>query len=278
MTRIFVHAGFHKTGTKTVQQFLQQNGPILWPRTALVLPARLREVTTRLGFWYQDLPEPEMLDRWQAAMETFLRGLDLAPGKAGKPGRALIISAENMIGRMPDGSDPQPYPVAVDLLQRLLRALQVLPQPGEVTLYLSLRPHQQWLRSIHSHKALKDPGLRDDLDRFCERFGASSITEEAQRIAAALPETQVITRDIQTLAGAPFGIAQPFVDFLDLPPDALAQLTPPGHVYRSADPALVGQLIALNRSGLNREALAAARQRLIHGNELAGTDLSGKPR
>ena len=167
--------------------------------------------------------------------------------------------------------------MATDLLERLIRALRVLPPPNEVTLYLSLRPQAQWLRSLHSHLALKDVRLRDDLAQFSARF-PGTITDEVPRIAAALPGLRILTRDIATLAQAPFGIAQPFVDFLDLPPDDLARLVPPGHVYRSADPALVDQLIDLNRSRLDAEALRAAKQQLIRGNELAGTDRQGKPR
>ncbi|TRW97571.1 hypothetical protein FNJ84_08690 [Paracoccus sp. M683] len=277
MTRIFVHAGFHKTGTKTVQHFLHQNGPVIWPRSAIVLPSRLRQVT-RIGFWYQDLPEPGLLDQWQEAMETFLRSLDLAPAKPGKAGRDLIISAENLLGRMPNQVGPDPYPVAVDLLDRLIRALGVLPQPAETTVYLSQRQPQDWLRSVHSHLALKSRiRLREDLDQFTARLGQLSLADQARHIAAALP-VRVITHDIATLAEAPFGIAQPFVDFLNLPAAALARLTPVGHVYRSAAPELVAALIALNNSALDGDALVAAKQALIRGNSLAGTDMWGNPR
>ncbi|MFV0410187.1 MAG: hypothetical protein ACK5LJ_10980 [Paracoccus sp. (in: a-proteobacteria)] len=278
MTRVFVHAGFHKTGTKTVQQFLHENGPVIWPRSALVLPARLREVTTKIGFWYQDLPEPDLLDLWQSTMEAFLQSLDLAPGTNGRPGRDLIVSAENMIGRMPNGSGPRPYPVAVELLDRLLRALRVLPPPNEITIYLSLRPHQQWVRSIHSHLALKNIRLRDDLEQFAAQMSQTSITDEAQRIIDALPAARVITHDIGRLNDEPFGIAQPFVDFLGLPAANLARLTLPRHVYRSADPALVARLIELNRSKLDSASLAHAKKDLIKGSGLAGTDIQGRPR
>lgn len=43
MTRVIVHAGFHKTGTTTAQRFLMENGAHIWPDHAIVTQHRIHE-------------------------------------------------------------------------------------------------------------------------------------------------------------------------------------------------------------------------------------------
>lgn len=268
MTRVLLHAGFHKTGTKTVQHFLRSNRPLLRDRAVLVLPARIRELT-RLGFWYQDLPEPDMLDRMRDAYADFFRSLKRLPG------RDLVISAENMLGRMPDGRSDCAYPVAGALLPAIIAALRSLPPPVEIVVYLSMRAQPGWVRSLYAHFAAKpeQPRLTEDFGRFAARFTHLSLEREADRIVNALPDCPVSVQNIETLSNARFGIAQPFVDFLDLPEGRLSQFSPVEHRHRSADPALVSELVALNRSDLDAEALAQAKRDLIRAN----ADDKGEP-
>ena len=279
MTRVLLHAGFHKTATKSVQDFLTRNGRLIYPRAAIVLPARIRDIT-RTGFWVQDLPGPAMLARLRDEYRAFLGTLNLAAAK-GNPGRDLIISAENIAGRLPAGDDADgPYPAAADLIGALVGALATLPAPVEVTVYLSLRAQDDWARSLYAHTALKRHGVRvtEDQPGFAARLGRVPLADRAAAIAAALPGCRVLIRDIADLADAPFGVAQPFVDFLRLPDADLARLERPLHLHRSADPALVDRMVALNRSDLDAAGLAAAKQGLMDGSGMAGTDMRGKPR
>lgn len=272
MTRIFLHPGFHKTGTKSVQEFLRRNAAIIRHRAEFLLPEDVRDIS-RLGFWYQDFPDAQMLTQLQTAFADLLR-----PPVRGN--RDLIISAENLLGRMPDGQGDQPYPAAIHLLTALVMTLQAMPGVDHITVYLSVRAQDDWARSLYGHQAMKTAknDLTEDMASFSARLAQAPLADEARRICDAVPQVDGMVQDIASLSTAPFGIAQPLVDFLALAPDQLAQLQLPGHVHRSADPQLVAQLVALNRGDLRGTALTQAKRALIRGNVLAGTDMRGNPR
>ena len=85
----------------------------------------------------------------------------------------------------------------------------------------------------------------------------------AQQAARSVPGATIVAADIATFAAQPFGIAQPFVDFLRLPPDQVARLTPVQYLHRT-DPALTDQVMALNRSALDDAALEQAKRALLN--------------
>ena len=92
--RIVVHGGFHKTGTTSIQSFLMANGKHLWPHMALVMPARINDIT-KIATMHSVIRDPLSLDEYQFRMTTFLRTLDI--GKK----RHLCISSENLAGLIP---------------------------------------------------------------------------------------------------------------------------------------------------------------------------------
>ena len=259
MTRVLLHPGFHKTGTKSVQQFLSANAPLIWPHAALILPARIRAIT-QLAFACTRNPAPEILALLGDEMRRFLGTLSLAR-KGGKPPRDIIISAENLLGPMPRGDGPV-YPQAQAILTALTAALRDTVAATQVTVYLSLRDQQDWARSVHAHHARRLTGLRltDDVDKMHAALGRFPL---AERAALAVPGATVMTADIATLSPQPFGIAQPFVDFLRLPPDALRQLVPVQYLHRT-DPALTDEVMALNRSTLDDAAWEQAKRALLN--------------
>ncbi|MDO5612013.1 MAG: hypothetical protein Q4G14_02075 [Paracoccus sp. (in: a-proteobacteria)] len=258
MSRVLLHPGFHKTGTKSVQQFLWANGPLIWPHTALILPARITELT-RLAFAQTRAPSPHNLAALGDEMRQFIGGLSLA--RPGKTPRDVIISAENLIGPMPRGDDA-PYPQAAAILTEVVAALRDTIAATEVMIHLSLRDQADWARSIHAHHARRLSGprmtaspadLAADLARWPLAQRAATLT---------VPGATVMATDIATLAAERFGIAQPFVDFLRLPPGAHDRLTQVPHLHRS-DHALTGRMLELNRSALGGDALAQAKRALL---------------
>lgn len=198
--RVLQHPGFHKTATTTAQAFLHENRALIWPHAALVLPARIRSVSEAV-FAGGDVA---------GAMARFLRGLALSPR------RTLILSAENLLGPMPRGGTDTPYPAALPVLRALISALGSLGWPVDLTLYFSTRAQAGWEESLWAHHARKDrsPPFTDSLAQFRARIGRLPLAEQLARIREGLPGQRIISHDIADLAQAPFGPAQPFVDFL----------------------------------------------------------------
>ncbi len=258
--RVFLHAGCHKTATTSAQGFLFHNRQRIWPHAALILPKRAQPVT-RAVHGYLDDPTPVGLSAITGAMADLLAEMDLTPK------RRLLVSAENLLGRMPMGLSPDPYPRAAPILRALLAGFERLGWPVEITIYLSTRPQAAWVESVWAHQLRKDHlfALTDDLPEFAARLSRVPLTEQIAQIAAALPDLTLQTHDLSDLAKAPFGPGQPFLDFLNLPAEKRAAFVavPPGQI---APPrAISAELLALNRSGLDRRALAAAKRMLLEG-------------
>ncbi|RWR33029.1 hypothetical protein D2T29_08245 [Sinirhodobacter populi] len=242
--RVLLHPGFHKTATTTAQDFLHENRKLIWPHAALVLPARIRPVTEAV-FAGTGIT---------AAMTAFLRGLDLTPR------RTILISGENLLGRMPRGLTGAPYPDAVPNLRALLAAFAGLGWPCEVTLYLSTRDQAGWEESLWAHHARKDRDepFTDDLASFRARVGQVSLAEQLDRIRAGLPGLRILSHDIAEFAAMPLGPGQPFVDFLALPEAQLRAFRPVAARNASLPREMTERFLALNRDW-NTDTPAAKR-------------------
>jgi hypothetical protein len=94
MSRIVIHAGFHKTGTSTPQAWLGAARGLLRPH-AKIVPARGMQALLHACRACSTLPEPLSPAKVAARADAFARGI------AGLKGRALILSAEALPGRPP---------------------------------------------------------------------------------------------------------------------------------------------------------------------------------
>ena len=263
MTRVLLHPGFHKTGTKSVQHFLWSNGPLIWPHAALILPDRIRDLS-RLAFACTRNPEPQFLGLLGDDLRAFLSTLSLA--RRNKPPRDIIISAENLLGPMPRGDGP-PYPAAVAILTEITAALRGAVAATEITIHLSLREQSAWARSLHAHhvRRLTGPRMTDSADDLAAALARWPLRDLARM---TIPGATVSATDIAALAGRTFGIAQPFVNFLRLPAATLDRLSPVPHLHRS-DPAVTDRMLALNRSALDDDGLEQAKRAFLAQPERA---------
>jgi len=94
MSRIVIHASFHKTGTSTLQAWLGAARGPLRPH-AKIVPARGMQALLHACRACSTLPEPKSPAKVAARAEAFARGI------AGLKGRALILSAEALSGHPP---------------------------------------------------------------------------------------------------------------------------------------------------------------------------------
>lgn len=92
MTRIIVHAGFHKTGTTGLQEFLARNRTILQPYFSLFLNQDFPKVgaTSRI---YAQRPFPWRKVMFRRAFRSFLSTIPTAD--------AVVLSRETFAGVMP---------------------------------------------------------------------------------------------------------------------------------------------------------------------------------
>ncbi|PJE29082.1 hypothetical protein SAMN06297129_1043 [Pseudooceanicola antarcticus] len=256
LPRLILHAGFHKTGTSSVQEMLDAAREVLSPQLRILLK-RDMEALTAATRDHGGAPSPESLGRVETEAARLFDRLDPADP------RPLLISSEDLSGLIPGRLGRRGYPEAPALLTALLHGLArswgALP---EVTLYLSTRAPEAWVRSCHHHH-LRVARMRDDAASYAAAQGdATDLRAMARRIARALPEVTLATRALEETSDLPHGPLTPLLDLAGVPGeirDRIPALPPANASLRG----LADQFLALNRSELDREALKEAKKALI---------------
>jgi len=249
--RIVVHAGFHKTGTTSLQQALLAHAPRIDRLFRIELRATspaFRQVCEAARSLSLD---PAALPGLQAALAGWSDGLTLLPGQG------LLVSSEDLSGHMPGRGSVTDYRAALPVAVALQRTLALRFGPGaDVRFLFTTRHADDWLRSIHWQLA-KAPDLRINVVKFRHRHaGAADFGRILTPLSALVPLT---IRPLADLIGR-LGPVDALYDLADLPQalrDSLPALAP---ANQSPPHDLAGTFIKLNRSGLPTEEI----QRLKH--------------
>lgn len=256
--RLIVHAGFHKTGTSTVQRMLARGRRPLGRIARVLLKTDMQPLcaATRAAALR---PSEDALATVQAEAAALFATLDPTDP------RTVLISAEDLCGLIPGRHDRLGYPMAGPLLARLRAGIRdAWPGgPGAETFYFSTRAPDPWIRSCHAHH-LRHTRLTLDLDSYrAQQAPAADLAAIAAGLAPHLPGAQLVSRPLEALTTLPLGPLAPLASLLDIPAPLLARLRPIRPRNTALPPDLLQQFLALNRSDLGPEALAQAKQALI---------------
>ena len=254
--RVLLHAGFHKTGTTTVQQALYRNRDTLAPHLRLVPRARMA-------------PAGKAAQAWSAGgdpIDLALFGYEVAQVMEewdGDDPRPVVISAEDLCGHMPGRDGVETYAATAPLMQTIAETLTAVQPKAAPVFYFSTRGAEDWLASAYAQH-LRASRMTLSARAFCDRFrGAADLTSVVEGIAAALAPLPVHHCALEQSRTRPLGPLDPLLDLLDLPEGLRAGLEPqpPANLALPADCA--GELLALNRSDLDDGALRDAKRALI---------------
>ncbi len=253
--RIILHAGFHKTGTTSIQKFLRANRPALKKQIAVRLKPQLKPVL-HAARAYSITGDPDALQSALDAFETVLQTLPAMPR------RSLILSAEDLCGHLPGRASLADYARAPDLLYGYVaRILDRLPQT-EPMLFMTTRSPDSWLQSAY-WEHVRSFDLRQDYSDFQAQFGsAADLNAQLDEIAARVP---CVTHriDLADSAHHPFGPADPLLDLAEIPPGTRAKLIRPAHANRTPDIPVMLQLLAANRTYDDTAARRAAKKAIL---------------
>ena len=262
MTRVIIHAGYHKTGTTTLQDFLFKNKDLLAPylRYYGKNDFRLAGAHARI---YAQKPFPWRLYKFRKSLRRFLADLPA--------GGTIVLSRETFSGGMPghrrfSGALMTSYHrPARRLAGVIISELQrKFGQDVEITFFYTTREREAWIRSVHGH-LLRSIRLTDDFEAFRARFPAlAGPEEEAQRMAAALAPVPVVTAALEDYSHHPHGPAAALLDLVGMPKMARPALKQAQRSNRGQDSGLRDAFLALNRGPKQgRAALKAAKEKLI---------------
>lgn len=253
---VVIHAGFHKTGTSSVQATLRENGPHLWPVMALETGHRIKPIRAAArGF--STWRDPLTLAKFGVRFAKWLQGLDLPPK------RQLLICSEELCGHLPGRGDLADYSAAPELMGVLAEELEAaFGARLDLTFFFSLRQPEAWLQSAY-WEHVKASRMVLTFDDFLARYSAAAdLPAMVGTIRAAVAPHKVETAWLEDCDTLPLGPATPLLALMRLSPEKHAALVPAPR-RNAATPDLIAPFLEINRSPLSDDDAKAAKERLL---------------
>ncbi len=222
MTRIIVHAGFHKTGTSSLQDYIRQNRAALAPYVTAYVKEDFLAAGNR-GRIYGLKPYPWRLRQFRRDFRAFAEKIDSAP--------VIFLTWEGFSGVMPGhrrlfGRRIQNYRRAAIPLARCIRS-ELRRQFGnraEIEFLYTTRETDSWIRSVWGH-LVRSIRLTEDADTFREGFQRlPDLPEEATAMARALKPSVVHNAKLEDIGATPQGPITALFDLLNLTAEQRADL------------------------------------------------------
>lgn len=249
--KIVIHAGFHKTGTSTVQAVLRENRKLLMPALAIRLKGQMKELlhATR---GYSTYVTPDALDKVSRRFDALLADLP------GMPRRTLLLSAEELSGHMPGRGPLADYSAAPVLMYLFWqRAQQAFPQTPVVFCFAT-RASADWQRSAWAEH-VKSSGMTLDYEDFCHSYPAApDLAQVVQDVTRRVP-APVHSFALEACTDLPLGPADPVLDLCDIPPTLRETLVPQPPKNVRLDDATLADLLTINRTHQDTESRNAAK-------------------
>lgn len=224
-----IHAGFHKTGTSTIEHFLLRNANVLRPHLEVIATPQLGEVVA-LAKRYSAAPKPARLSAFAAAFAQAMPPQD----------RPTLVSCVDLCGGMPGDPGVQDYRAAPALVGAMRAA-------GPARFAFGVRPGAAWLRSLWMQN-LKVHRLTDDLEAFAARFAAVSDLDVQTAALEDASGGSVLRLPLEMGATHPLGLAGPLLELFGLPDISLLPQKP---LKVGLRPDMAALLLKMNRSDLS---------------------------
>jgi len=249
--RIVIHAGFHKTGTSTVQEVLRANRKALMPVLAIRLKGQMPELISAAR-GYSTHRTDDALDKVSRRFGALLADLP------GMPRRTLLLSAEELSGHMP-GRGPLADYSAAPVLMALFwqRAQEVFPKTP-VEFCFGTRRAEDWQRSAWAEH-VKSSGMTLDLARFCTAYPAAPDLAAVIRDIARRVDAPVHSYALEDCAALALGPADPVLGLCGLPGALRATLVPCPPQNRQLDADTLAALLQINRTHPHTDTRNAAK-------------------
>jgi hypothetical protein len=256
MRRIIIHAGFHKTGTTSLQQTLRANRAALRPEIRLVLRPGMTALCECARAYSRSREDYDLgMVKYEAAalMET------LQPESAD----TIILTSEDLSGHMPGRFRLRGYGAAPHIMRALSVAIKATSPDAEVSFFFTTRSAEQWLRSCYAQHLRAARMVWDEGD-YVKRLKPSADHDKIlDLVKREVPYNAVLDAALEDHAARPLGMAEALLDHLQIDGPRRAALVPSPARKVGLPAALKAELLALNRSDLDDAALRKAKRALI---------------
>ena len=253
--RIILHAGFHKTGTSSVQQVLRANRAILKPELAMRLKGQMKDLmhaTRGYSTWRDPLTLAKATRRFGVVLDSL----------ALMPRRVLVISAEELSGHMPGRARLTDYSAAPILLQRFSEEISARFPKAEQAIYFSTRDPDAWLRSAY-WEHVKSSSITLNYDDFIGAYEQAVDFEKVISTTKKTIQADVYDTPLEDSDDLPLGPADPLLDLCDISPELRKKIIPQPAKNQRMDDAVLLALLDANRAYADRDERKAAKQLIL---------------
>lgn len=253
--RVVIHAGFHKTGTSSVQRTLRANRKLLMPELAIRLKGQMNDLmhaTRGYSTWRDPLTLTKVIHRFDA----LLAALPLMPR------RCLVLSAEEFSGHMPGRGDLMDYSAAPILLSAFSKVIANRFPNAEQAIYFSTRNPESWLKSAY-WEHVKSSSLTLDYDAFSARYAEAANFESIVSNTKYAVDCKVHAARLEDCKDLPLGPCDPLLDICNLPIDLRRQMIAQPIANTRHDDDVLLALLAANRAYADRGERKAAKQAIL---------------
>ncbi|SEQ40677.1 hypothetical protein SAMN05428995_104162 [Loktanella sp. DSM 29012] len=263
MRQIFIHPGFHKTGTSSIQHFLWYNRETLDPFGAPVMLRHMKPLLQIIGRFSRTLNPLDLMD-YVARMD------DAFAVAAPRSDQNIIMSCEGLLGNLPGGPGVASYAPSVTLAAYLTGYLAERFPDVRQRMILTTRDADGWLFSTYRHH-LRGHRLKLDFNEFAAlHAGTADLDKTVAEVAEVIAPVPVDTLPMTDLLAHDLGPGGALCEHMGVSPKIMVQLAPVGTGNAGPDTALWQKFLDLNRSPLADRAVAAEKERLAAEANLGG--------
>jgi hypothetical protein len=256
--RVIIHAGFHKTGTTSLQQALRANRAALLPEIRLVLRPGMTALCESARAYSRSREDYDLgLVKYEAAM--------LIEALAEEDADTLILTSEDLAGHLPGRHGLHGYGATPDLMRALSVAFRAAAPDDDLTFFFTTRAPDPWLRSCYAQHLRASRMVWDEAD-YVKRMRTSAEHDKiVDLVRREVPGHAVIHAALEDHADRPLGLADALLDHLEFDGVRRASLVRTPLRNASLGPEISAQLLALNRTDMSPAALRRAKRDLIGG-------------
>lgn len=262
---IVVHAGFHKTGTSSLQKALQSHAEVLAPNFAVATRATdpALQDAAEAARAYSERPGPERRTAFVTRLFTWVGGLELAEGQG------LLVSSEDLSGHMPGHKGIKTYAAAPEIARLMAEALFArFGADADLRLLYTTRGAEDWLRSIHWQLS-RHPEMMVFADRFGRDFAqGADLDRVVGDVQAELPHVWVKAVRLEEVKDRRLGPVEALYDFAQIDDGLRATLRRVAVANQAPPYDLSGAFVALNRARIPRDVLKRLKLALLASAEL----------
>ncbi len=253
MAPLLIHAGFHKTGTTSVQKMLEKSRRDLKPHLRVFTRARM-VATCEAARTYSASRKASDLLAFATEIGTLFESL------TPEDPRPAIISSEDLSGFMPGRNNQTKYDAAPLLMRTIAEtAKMVWPTPPPLIFFFSTRAGEPWLRSCYAQH-LRAVRVKVDFETYAKRHAESADLEAiVTGVRAAVAPHAVVSHALEDCATRGLGPLAPILDTLEFPRELRRKITKLPPANTSLPPELQAAFLQINRSSLDDQTVAQAK-------------------